>query len=55
MFTYTTTNKGNYILVRLYKKGHRGIYMTLNVVYMGDWNEVEYTIETAIEMLKNNQ
>ena len=55
MFTYTTQNKGTYILVRLYKSGRRGIYTTLRVAYNGDWNEVEYIIETAIEMLKNNK
>ena len=52
MFTYTTENKGTYILVRLYKSGNRGIYRTLKVPYNGDWNEVEDIIETTIETLK---
>ena len=54
MFTYTTENKGTYVIVKLYKKGHRGIFKVFNVPYNGDWNEVDYEIENAINFLTKN-
>ena len=51
MFTHTTENMGDHILVKFYKKGQRGIYQKMSVAYNGDWNEVEFAIETMEEAL----
>lgn len=51
MFTHTTSHEGRYILVLFHKTGQEKPYTTMRIPYNGDWNEVDFAIDTMEKAL----